>query len=334
MERYITRDEPNKQRIAVINTQTGQVMGYEYYSRSKGQRAWASEGVRMDLAMEAARNRINRLNRGDVAEAEILPEGVTKLDSGNYQSTKTGKNYSTLDELNTAETEFDRITGLEEDVSKFEERITTAGRLREELAENVGARQQGQLLSQLRRSILATGGEQGQVEALVPQIQEGSQRSLQDYITGSQATTQEQLAQFIPTEIGAEYNQAQLADAMRQFLMSEETERAQIQASLTGQPEWWEGIIGSAGTAAGTAAITKGIPYLASLAAAASDIRVKENISQVGTLDNGLPVYLFNYKGSHTPQIGLMAQDVEQVNDDAVVEINGIKHVYYAQAVK
>jgi hypothetical protein len=286
------------------------------------------------LAMAAARNRINRLNRGDVAEAEILPEGVTKLDSGNYQSTKTGKNYSTLDELNTAEKEFDRITGLEEDVSKFEERITAAGRLREELAENVGARQQGQLLNQLKRSILATGGEQGQVEALVPQIQEGSQRSLQDYITGSQATTQEQLAQFIPTEIGAEYNQAQLADAMRQFLMSEETERAQIQASLTGQPEWWEGIIGSAGTAAGTAAGKVGMEAIIAALSSASDIRVKENISQVGTLDNGLPVYLFNYKGSHTPQIGLMAQDVEQVNDDAVVEINGIKHVYYAQAVK
>ena len=66
----------------------------------------------------------------------------------------------------------------------------------------------------------------------------------------------------------------------------------------------------------------------------ASDIRIKENISQVGLLDNGLPVYLFNYKGNKTPQIGLMAQDVEKVNKDAVVEIDGIKRVYYGKAVK
>ena len=43
---------------------------------------------------------------------------------------------------------------------------------------------------------------------------------------------------------------------------------------------------------------------------------------------------LFNYKGNKTPQIGLMAQDVEKVNKDAVVEIDGIKRVYYGKAVK
>lgn len=60
-----------------------------------------------------------------------------------------------------------------------------------------------------------------------------------------------------------------------------------------------------------------------------SDRRVKEDIKQVGTLDNGLPVYTFRYKGDQTVQMGVMAQDVEQVNPDAVVEIDGIKHVYY-----
>lgn len=60
-----------------------------------------------------------------------------------------------------------------------------------------------------------------------------------------------------------------------------------------------------------------------------SDRRVKEDIKQVGTLDNGLPVYTFRYKGDSTVQMGVMAQDVEQVNPDAVTEIDGIKHVYY-----
>ena len=95
-----------------------------------------------------------------------------------------------------------------------------------------------------------------QVDAITPEIQEASQRSIQDYITGSRATTQQQLAQFIPTEISAEYNQARLQDAMSQFMMNEETQRAQIQAQLDSQPEWWETILGSAGSALGTAAGT------------------------------------------------------------------------------
>lgn len=62
-----------------------------------------------------------------------------------------------------------------------------------------------------------------------------------------------------------------------------------------------------------------------------SDIRIKENITKVGQLDNGLPVYIFNYKTDPDgiPQIGLMAQDVEKIAPDAVTEINGVKHIYY-----
>lgn len=224
-------------------------------------------------------------------------------------------------------TEEARQAGLEEDVEKFEERITEAGRLREDLAESIQARQQGQLLSQLQRSILGTGGDISQVSALTPQVQEAGQRSLQDYLAQSQALTQQQLAEFVPTEIGAEYNLANLEDAMRRFTMGEETRRAQIQAGLDQQPEWWESLVSNIAT--GSQEVGGQL-----LGYAASDINVKENISQVGMLDNGLPVYLFNYKGDNTPQIGLMAQDVEKVNKDAVTEIDGVKHVYYTKAVK
>jgi hypothetical protein len=67
-----------------------------------------------------------------------------------------------------------------------------------------------------------------------------------------------------------------------------------------------------------------------------SDIRIKENIVQVGRLKNGLPIYQFNYifDPDGIPRIGLMAQDVEKVHPEAVGEINGIKHVNYALAVK
>ena len=54
--------------------------------------------------------------------------------------------------------------------------------------------------------------------------------------------------------------------------------------------------------------------------AAASDIRLKENITAVGKLDNGLTVYLFNFKGSNVPQIGLIAQEVIKQKPEAIVE--------------
>lgn len=68
-------------------------------------------------------------------------------------------------------------------------------------------------------------------------------------------------------------------------------------------------------------------------AAIMSDIRLKTDISRVGTLDNGLPVYSYRYKAGGPVQIGLMAQDVESVNPDAVVEIEGFKAVDYGRAV-
>jgi len=71
------------------------------------------------------------------------------------------------------------------------------------------------------------------------------------------------------------------------------------------------------------------------MAYALSDERAKENVREVGELDNGLPVYLFNYKGSPTPQIGLMAQDVEKKKPSAVVKgADGYKRVNYAMAAR
>lgn len=93
----------------------------------------------------------------------------------------------------------------------------------------------------------------------------------------------------------------------------------QYQAKVASQNALLGGLFGLAGTA-GSAAIM-------------SDIRTKTDISRVGQLDNGLPVYLFRYKDGGPMQLGLMAQDVEKVNPDAVTHIDGVKHVYYAEAV-
>jgi hypothetical protein len=67
-----------------------------------------------------------------------------------------------------------------------------------------------------------------------------------------------------------------------------------------------------------------------------SDIRMKENINRIGTLPNGLPFYNFEYKpefkdiAGHGVHIGVMAQEVEMVQPEAVItNANGYKMVNY-----
>jgi hypothetical protein len=62
---------------------------------------------------------------------------------------------------------------------------------------------------------------------------------------------------------------------------------------------------------------------------AQSDIRIKENIIPEGTTWKGLSIYNYNYVGDATPRRGVMAQQVERMYPDAVVTIDGIKHVNY-----
>ena len=64
-----------------------------------------------------------------------------------------------------------------------------------------------------------------------------------------------------------------------------------------------------------------------------SDRRLKENIKPVGKLDNGLTIYSYNFKGSDTPEIGLIAQEVEEVRPQAVFkDRSGYLKVNYAEA--
>lgn len=66
-----------------------------------------------------------------------------------------------------------------------------------------------------------------------------------------------------------------------------------------------------------------------------SDRRLKEDIKAVGKLDNGLTVYRYRYKGDLRFQIGLMADEVEDVHPEAVgLGEHGFKMVNYARAVE
>jgi hypothetical protein len=66
-----------------------------------------------------------------------------------------------------------------------------------------------------------------------------------------------------------------------------------------------------------------------------SDERLKDDITPVGKLADGQNVYSYRYKGSPTTQIGLLAQEVEQLHPEAVHvdPATGFKKVRYDLAV-
>lgn len=90
--------------------------------------------------------------------------------------------------------------------------------------------------------------------------------------------------------------------------------------------------LGSASISGGTGGF--GNSLLGS-ALSGSDRRIKKNITQVGALFDGTPVYRFQYiDGPPAWQIGVMAQDIEQFEPDAVHDIGGVKYVDYLKATE
>jgi hypothetical protein len=77
-----------------------------------------------------------------------------------------------------------------------------------------------------------------------------------------------------------------------------------------------------------------GIGNVTGFGIAKSDRRIKDDITKISTLENGLPVYTFRYKGSPQFHIGLMAQDVQKVKPASVMSFNGVLAVNYLTAVE
>lgn len=81
----------------------------------------------------------------------------------------------------------------------------------------------------------------------------------------------------------------------------------------------WMQALGIAGQAAGA--------YFG----AASDVRLKEDITELGTAKSGIPLIRFRYIGSKIWNIGARAQDVEKVRPDAVrKDASGFLRVIYS----
>ena len=64
---------------------------------------------------------------------------------------------------------------------------------------------------------------------------------------------------------------------------------------------------------------------------ASSDIKVKENITYVGSSPQGHNIWEFNYTGHSTRYRGAMAQEVAKLDPDAVKVVDGVLHVDYSK---
>lgn len=62
---------------------------------------------------------------------------------------------------------------------------------------------------------------------------------------------------------------------------------------------------------------------VASTVAAFSDRRLKENIVEIGKLENGLPLYSYNYIWGGEPQVGVMADEVAVIRPEALGPMRG-----------
>jgi len=268
MDKYQIKQNKIGKRLVgyqVVNTETGKVL--KEWSVQSGKGEGVFRGRRIENASKNAKNYLQSLQNkqavaGDIAEYN--PE------TGLY-TTPDGKSYESIDKARSTSEEARRMAELEETEEKteaqlgeLEQLIQRSGRAQRQMAERVGARQQGQLMGQLQRSILGTGGEAQTLEALTPGIQERAERGLLDRLTGIEAQTAQQLQQVprlaigqATTMAGLGQTQQQIQDQMARAIMSQETARAQIQADIDRQPEWWEGILGGAGKKLGEAAGTK-----------------------------------------------------------------------------
>lgn len=70
---------------------------------------------------------------------------------------------------------------------------------------------------------------------------------------------------------------------------------------------------------------------IASMLMKLSDRRAKEDIKRVGKTDDGLNIYTYKYKGLPTTEMGVMAQEVQKKNPNAVGRMGGLLAVDYSK---
>lgn len=123
-----------------------------------------------------------------------------------------------------------------------------------------------------------------------------------------------QLPSFPSTNVGANAQGANLLGAAQATGQGQND----IYNSQVGTYNSSLGALGSVGSAGLMALLMK------------SDIRLKEDIRRIGKTDSGLSIYVYRYKGGLQYHMGVMAQEVEKVQPEAVFQLaDGFKAVHY-----
>ena len=191
-----------------------------------------------------------------------------------------------------------------------------------------------------RLGIIAAGGQEQalQQQLMLQQLQAAStnrERQIQERmalrnapineISALLGQSQVNMPQFTPYQAGTIAGTPvgdyvyRSADIAQRNYQAEMQANAATTGGLFGLGSAAIGALGKAGGAGGLFAL--------------SDRRAKTDITFAGTLRNGLPVYVYRYRGDDEPQLGLMADEVEALHPEAVREIGGFKHVNYELAV-
>jgi hypothetical protein len=120
-----------------------------------------------------------------------------------------------------------------------------------------------------------------------------------EYLSDTQQTPWQALSQYMafPTAIGS---------------MGGTTVSQGTQQTKTSGPGILQSLLGGISSIAGIGGKLMG-----------SDERMKENIRPVGELHDGQTVHAYNYKGDDRTQIGLLAQEVQEQNPEAVGKLPG-----------
>lgn len=121
-----------------------------------------------------------------------------------------------------------------------------------------------------------------------------------------------------PGVTGAPQNQVDINEALA-------AEQSGLNRAYQGQLASHNADVATTNQAVGSAA------SIAALALLLSDERAKTNVKRVGETDAGVPIYTYNYKFGGPTQMGVMAQELEQENPEAVHTIEGVKFVDYEE---
>ena len=112
------------------------------------------------------------------------------------------------------------------------------------------------------------------------------------------------------------------------------TEAGRTRTQTNGQTTHTGTETGTKSTVQQSNPLTQGLGLGISALSLFSDEKVKENIREVGKTNDGQKIYSYNYKGSPTPTMGLLAHEVEKKHPGAVSSVGGVKAVNYREATR